>query len=167
MKNSWRSGPFGSGPAAAGSVNAERIACRLSWSKQKDAPNSTRSRHSSGGSVVAIGIGFWAFTRWDVAKPQGDEESAEKSTQVQLAAVENKAITEAVSTFGTVVPQAGKIVSINVPFEVVRNVNGDPWPIASARLLNFRLRRRADMSRKDDSLSYGKLRAGWKPEKSS
>jgi len=44
--------------------------------------------------VVAIGIGFWAFTRWDVAKPQGDEESAEKSTQVQLAAVENKAITK-------------------------------------------------------------------------
>jgi acetyl/propionyl-CoA carboxylase alpha subunit len=119
VKNSWRSGPFGSGPAAAGSVNAERIACRLSWSKQKDA----RSQHSSGGSVVAIGIGFWAFTRWDVAKPQGDEESAEKSTQVQLAAVENKAITEAVSTFGTVVPQAGKIASINVPFEtVVRHV---------------------------------------------
>jgi membrane fusion protein, multidrug efflux system len=77
----------------------------------------------AGGLVVAIGIGFWAFTRWDVAKPQGDEESAEKSTQVQLAAVENKAITEAVSTFGTVVPQAGKIVSINVPFEtVVRHV---------------------------------------------
>jgi Na+/glutamate symporter len=74
---------------------------------------------AAGGLVVAIVIGFWAFTRWDVAKPQGDEESAEKSTQVQLAAVENKAITEAVSTFGTVVPQAGKIVSINVPVETV------------------------------------------------
>jgi multidrug efflux pump subunit AcrA (membrane-fusion protein) len=123
VKNSGRSGPFGSGPEAAGSVNAERIACGLSWLKQKDAPNSTRSRHSSGGLVVAIGIGFWAFTRWDVTKPQGDEESGEKSTQVQLAAVENKAITEAVSTFGTVVPQAGKIVSINVPFgTVVRHV---------------------------------------------
>jgi hypothetical protein len=87
--------------------------------KQQDAPNSTRSRHSSGGLVVAIGIGFWAFTRWDVTKPQGDEESAEKSTQVQLAAVENKAITQAASTFRTVVPQVGKIVSINVPIETV------------------------------------------------
>jgi hypothetical protein len=78
VKNSGRSGPFGSGPAPAGSVNAE---------------------------------------------PQGDEESAEKSNQVQLAAVENKAITEAATTFRIVVPQAGKIVSINLPFEtVVRHV---------------------------------------------
>jgi membrane fusion protein (multidrug efflux system) len=77
----------------------------------------------AGGLVVATGIGFWAFTRSNVAKPQGEEESAEKSTQVQLGAIENKAITQAVSAFGTVVPQAGKIVSINVPFEtVVRHV---------------------------------------------
>jgi RND family efflux transporter MFP subunit len=77
----------------------------------------------AGGLVVAISLGFWAFTRSQVAKPQGAEESAEKSTQVQLAAIENKAITDAVSTFGTVVPQAGKIMSINVPFEtVVRHV---------------------------------------------
>jgi membrane fusion protein, multidrug efflux system len=79
----------------------------------------------AGGLVVAIGIGFWAFafTRSNVAKPQGEEESAEKSTQVQLSAIENKAITEVVSAFGTVVPQAGKIVSINLPFEtVVRHV---------------------------------------------
>lgn len=77
----------------------------------------------AGGLVVAIGLGFWAFTRSQVAKPQGEEESAEKSTQVQLAAIENKAITEEVRTFGTVVPQAGKIASINVPFEtVVRHV---------------------------------------------
>ena len=75
------------------------------------------------GLVVAISLEFWAFTRSQVAKPQGEEESAEKSTQVQLAAIENKAITEAVRTFGTVVPQAGKIASINVPFEtVVRHV---------------------------------------------
>jgi multidrug efflux pump subunit AcrA (membrane-fusion protein) len=77
----------------------------------------------AGGLVVAISLGFWAFTRSQVAKPQGEEESAEKSTQVQLAAIENKAIAEAVRTFGTVVPQAGKIASINVPFEtVVRHV---------------------------------------------
>jgi membrane fusion protein, multidrug efflux system len=77
----------------------------------------------AGGLVVAISLGFWAITRSQIAKPQGEEESAEKSTQVQLAAIENKAITEAVRTFGTVVPQAGKIASINVPFEtVVRHV---------------------------------------------
>ena len=73
--------------------------------------------------VVAIGVGFWIFTKSNAAKPQGEEESSEKATQVQLATIEKKAITEAVSAFGTVVPVAGKMVSLNLPFEsVVRHV---------------------------------------------
>jgi membrane fusion protein (multidrug efflux system) len=73
--------------------------------------------------VVAIGVGFWIFTRSNAAKPQGAEESSEKATQVQLGTIEKKPITEAVSAFGTVVPVAGKMASLNLPFEtVVRHV---------------------------------------------
>ena len=73
--------------------------------------------------VVAIGGGFWIFTKSNAAKPQGEEESSEKATQIQLAAIEKKAITEALSAFGTVVPVAEKMVSLNLPFEsVVRHV---------------------------------------------
>ena len=73
--------------------------------------------------VIAIGMGFWVFTKSNGAKPQGDEEPSEKATQVQLGAIEKKPIIEAVSAFGTVVPVAGKMVSLNLPFEsVVRHV---------------------------------------------
>jgi membrane fusion protein (multidrug efflux system) len=73
--------------------------------------------------VVAIGVGFLFFTRSNAAKPPGQEESSEKATQVQLGTIEKKPITEAVSAFGTVVPVAGKMASLNLPFEtVVRHV---------------------------------------------
>jgi RND family efflux transporter MFP subunit len=73
--------------------------------------------------VIAVGVGFWIFTKSNGAKPQGEEESSEKATQVQLGAIEKKPIMEAVSAFGTVVPVAGKMVSLNLPFEsVVRHV---------------------------------------------
>lgn len=73
--------------------------------------------------VVAIGVGFWIFTRSNAARPPADEESSERATQIQLRAIEKKPITEAVSAFGTVVPVAGKMVSLNLPFEsVIRHV---------------------------------------------
>lgn len=75
------------------------------------------------GLAVAIGFCFWIFTKSNAAKPQDEEESSEKATQVQLGAIEKKPITEKVSAFGTVVPVAGKMVSLNLPFEtVVRHV---------------------------------------------
>jgi membrane fusion protein (multidrug efflux system) len=73
--------------------------------------------------VIAIGGGFWIFTRSNEAKPPGEEELSEKAAQIQLGAIQKKAITEAVSAFGIVVPVAGKMVSLNLPFEsVVRHV---------------------------------------------
>jgi membrane fusion protein (multidrug efflux system) len=75
------------------------------------------------GLAAAIGFCFWIFTKSNAVKPQDEEESSEKATQVQLGAIEKKPITEEVSAFGTVVPVAGKMVSLNRPFEtVVRHV---------------------------------------------
>ena len=73
--------------------------------------------------ACALGIGVWAFSRPSLAKPENDEESAEKTTEVQLGVIVRKAIQETVNTFGAVVPEAGKTVSITLPFEtVVRHV---------------------------------------------
>jgi membrane fusion protein, multidrug efflux system len=69
--------------------------------------------------VAAIVGGFWIFTRSNAAKPPGGETSSETATQVQLGAIAKKPITEAVSAFGTVVPVAGKMISLNLPFETI------------------------------------------------
>jgi membrane fusion protein, multidrug efflux system len=69
--------------------------------------------------VTAIVVGFWIFTKPNAAKPPGGEASSETATQVQLGAIEKKPITEAVSAFGTVMPVAGKMISLNLPFETI------------------------------------------------
>lgn len=69
--------------------------------------------------IGATGLAVWTFSRPSSANSENDEAVIEKSTQVQLGLISRKTIRETISTFGTVVPQPGKTVAINLPFEAV------------------------------------------------
>src|ERR1700726_493012 len=69
--------------------------------------------------VAAIVDGYWIFTRSNAAKPPAGEALSDAATQVQVGPIAKKPITEAVSPFGTVVPVAGKMISLNLPFETI------------------------------------------------
>jgi RND family efflux transporter MFP subunit len=76
-----------------------------------------------GSLACAAGIGVWTFSRPTSAEPEDAKESAEKTAEVQLATVTRKTIQETVPTFGSVIAEAGRTVSITLPFEsVVRRV---------------------------------------------
>jgi RND family efflux transporter MFP subunit len=74
--------------------------------------------------IPIIVIGATGFAVWNVSRPssansEDDEAATDKSTQVQLGLISRKTIRETISTFGTIVPQPGKTVAINLPFETV------------------------------------------------